>query len=878
MKQLTNFWAQWGLLGRLLSTVGLCILLGFGVQVYLSLDTSIEGQQQRHQQEMEEIMGVLSTLIAEQAIIGDYATIKQFLSSQVKKRQDVHKIVWDDGEGGLVSVDGVIQKSKAPGWFIHTLNLSKLHVKRNIHLAGTPYGSVEVKMTNIPAANRLWAQFLQHTINLLLVMFSVFLSMALILRVNLKTLQQLSLAADQFRKGDHSVRVKPAGARELNTAAKAFNNMANQSERLLTKLSANKQELHEQLIFNMELFDAVPIPLYYKDTEGVYLGVNRAWEIFFGISKDEVIGNTLFDIYPSGSDVAKHHYEGDKKLLSNIEEEQDYEIVLPDLPGGDRYTLFSKAVYHDTNGNVRGIIGAITDLTKNRKSEQKAQAALLDKHEAEAASRAKSSFLANMSHEIRTPLTAIIGFSESLLDDDITMQERIHATETIVRSSKHLLQVINDILDLSKIEANKLEIVKAEFALMDTLLETQSLVSMSARSKGLNFDIKYHWPLPGLLFSDELRLKQILINLCNNAIKFTEKGSVSMYVTYDAETGMMHFDIVDTGIGMSEEQLGKLFNPFVQADESTTRKYGGTGLGLYVSRQFANCIEGDISVNSKLNEGSCFTLHIKTGDVADASLLTEMPDKSSLNQPVVISINKDSVQGRVLLAEDNIDNQRLISLYLNKLGATVTMADNGEAAVQQARQGVFDLILMDMQMPVMDGIMATSLLRETGYTGPIIALTANAMQEDVSSYLAAGCNQFLAKPIERSSFNTVIQQYLEPASELSTATLSPIVSELLKEGSDFQDLVLSFIDQLPERLAALDSAISKHEWSSLGKQLHDLKAVSGGYGYPEMSNIVAQMEFILARKNYQSIVDMMEELHKLEDRMIAGVEGLIDKK
>ncbi|MDH5393584.1 MAG: ATP-binding protein [Gammaproteobacteria bacterium] len=868
MAQLRDFWARWGLLHRLLLTVGLCILLGFGVQVYLSLNTSTEEQRQRHQQEVEELIGVLSTLIAEQAIIGDYATIKQFLSSQVKKRQVVQRITWNDGEGGLVSVSGRMQQEIAPLWFVELLNLPKFHVQRDIQLAGTPYGNIKVSITNVPAANKLWYQFLQHTFNLLLVMLSVFISIALVLRVNLKTMQQLSLAADQFGRGDHGVRVHAAGARELHTAAQAFNNMANQSEQLLTQLRASKQEVLEQLNFNMELFDAVPIPVFYKDTDGIYLGVNHAWETFFGISKDEVVGKTLAHIYPPDSDALKHHYHADQKLLNRHEDNQRYEITLPDLPGGEHYALFSKAVYHYTDGQIRGIIGAITDLTKIRQSEQKAQAALLDKYEAEAASKAKSSFLANMSHEIRTPLTAIIGFSESLLDESLTMQERVHATETINRSSEHLLQIINDILDLSKIEANKLETEQTEFALMEMLAAVQSLVSFSARSKGLSFNVQYHFPLPEKVCGDALRLKQILINLCNNAIKFTEEGGVSLSVSYKATTGMLCFDVEDSGIGMSPDQLSKLFNPFVQADESTTRKYGGTGLGLYVSRQFANCMHGDISVKSQLNKGSCFSLQIKTDEIDNVTFLTELPELLVNKYANIKADTGKAVEGRILLAEDNKDNQQLILFYLSKLGATVSLAEDGEVAVQKAMQEQFDLILMDMQMPVLDGFMATRQLREAGYTGAIVALTANAMQEDIDKCLSLGCDQFMQKPIERSSFNAIIRQYLAPATEQAHA--EPLLSHLLKDGPEFLDLVLSFIHQLPARMNSLFDAISRHDWQLLSQLVHDLKAVSGGYGYLEMSDMAARLEFILARNNYQSVTRMMRELNALADRIIAS--------
>ncbi|MDH5516882.1 MAG: ATP-binding protein [Gammaproteobacteria bacterium] len=868
ISQIKKFWAARGLQQRLLLTVGLCILFGFSVQVYLSLNTSVHEQRQRHQQEIEELIGVLSTVIAEQAIIGDYATINQLLSSQVKKRQDIKTISWDDGEGGLVSASSGTLQLKAPDWFVALLDLPKYTVQRNIRLAETPYGEIKVLLTNIPASNRLWFQFLKHSLNLLILMISVFLSIVLVLRVNLKTLQRLSLTADQFRHGEHSVRVNAAGARELRTAAHAFNNMANQSEQLLTELSASKQELLEQLNFNMELFDAVPIPLFYKGSDGVYLGVNHAWEVFFGITKYDVVGKTLSHIYPAGSDVLKQHYMADQKLLNKFEENQSYEIVLPDLPGGDRYTLFSKAVYHYTDGQIRGIIGAITDLTKTRESELKAQAALLDKYKAEAANKAKSSFLANMSHEIRTPLTAIIGFSESLLDSGISVKDRMKASETINRNSGHLLQIVNDILDLSKIEANKLELEKTEFYLMDVLAEIHSLAGFSASSKEIDFDISYEFPLPEMLCTDQLRLKQILINLCNNAIKFTDKGGVSLLVRYKADSEMVCFEISDSGIGMTSEQLSKIFNPFVQADDSTTRKYGGTGLGLYVSRQFANCMQGDISVKSQLNKGSCFTLYIKTGDRNNTALLTEVP-VMLLSRYTDIKIDEDTkVQGSILLVEDNKDNQRLISMYLNKLGATVSLAQNGKIAVEKAMSNEFDLLLMDMQMPVMDGFTAASQLRQLQYSGPIVALTANAMQEDVDKCLAAGCDQFLAKPIDRDRFNAVIRQYLDVALEKNSA--DPLYSHLLDEGPEFIDLVLMFIEQLPGRMNCLTEAIYSSDWTLLAKLVHDLKSVSGGYGYLEMSDAAARMEFLLKSKNEQSVTIELEQINTLAERIIAS--------
>lgn len=871
VQNLSTYWARWGLLGRLLLPVGLSILFGFGAQVYLSLQSSIAEQYQRHQQWGTELGEVLSPLIAEQAIIGDYATIKQLLTSQVEKRNDLQNISWLDGVGGSVSVSGPDQRILAPGWFIRMVDVSTLHLTHDISLAGTPYGKLELAITTIPALNVLWADFLQHTLNLLLIVAVVFVMIALILRNNLKTLRHLSSAADQLRDGNYAVRIPPAGARELRTAVEAFNNMANRSEQLLADLIASKQELREQLYFNVELFDAVPIPIFYKDKDGIYLGVNRAWEAFFGRTRQEILGRTLFDIYTQDASIARQHFTADQELLGSPSK-QRYEILLPGLPDGDRHTLFTKASYSGTDGNVRGIIGAITDLTEAKCAEQKAQAALLDKHAAEAASETKSSFLANMSHEIRTPLTAIIGFSETLLDRDTPMQDRVHAIETIIRSGKHLLQIINDILDLSKIEAGKLDITNSGFSIIETLSDTQALVSLLADGKGIEFKVDYRWPLPEQINSDPLRLKQILINLCNNAIKFTEKGSVHLTVNYYAAINKLQFEIIDTGIGMTQEQIKNLFNPFSQADVSTTRKYGGTGLGLYLSRKLAKCLGGDINVTSTAGKGSCFTLIIDAGDIEGKALLNAVPKAAEVLRLNPAHTEMSTVQGRILLAEDNPDNQQLISLYLRKRGALVTVAENGEIAIPLAMQGDFDLVLMDMQMPVMDGVTATRRLRAEGYAGPIVALTANAMQEDVDKCLAAGCNDFLGKPIDSTRFHEIISHYLDTAGEQFTA--NSLTSLLLEQEPGFADLVMNFIHRLPQIISEIEEAYTQTDWPQLKQLLHKLKGIAGSYGYPQISETAAHMEFELAKKNKNGLPVMLNELNSVADRIYAGAKLL----
>lgn len=384
------------------------------------------------------------------------------------------------------------------------------------------------------------------------------------------------------------------------------------------------------------------------------------------------------------------------------------------------------------------------------------------KQEAEAANRTKSAFLSNMSHEIRTPLTAVIGFSESMLDADQSMQERIEAIHTINRSGKHLLGIINDILDVSKIEAKKLGTEKIDVALFTLLMDVYNIMHLQAETKHLAFRIDYAFPLPGTIATDPLRLKQVLINLCGNAVKFTEKGGVIVRVRYQREGNRLVFEVHDSGIGISAEQQQRLFNPFTQAESSTARRFGGTGLGLYLSRLLTQALGGELALSSAPGQGSCFTVDVDAGAAAPSSLVRQAP---SLAPAAVTSQTPISARysGRILLAEDNADNRRLITLYVKRLGAELAYAEDGGQAVAQASIEPFDLILMDVQMPVMTGIEATQKLRALGYGGPIVALTANAMRSDEDACLNAGCDAFLSKPIDKQRFAEVVAQYLTPA-------------------------------------------------------------------------------------------------------------------
>lgn len=381
---------------------------------------------------------------------------------------------------------------------------------------------------------------------------------------------------------------------------------------------------------------------------------------------------------------------------------------------------------------------------------------------AESSNHAKSEFLANVSHEIRTPMTAILGFAERLLEPDLTSADRTETVETIRRNGEHLLNLINDILDISKVEAGKMEVERIPCAPDQIVGEVLASMQVRAQAKALALGVRYDGPVPRQVTTDPTRVRQVLINLAGNAVKFTERGSVDITVRYrEGEKTVLEFEVADTGIGMTDEQAESLFRPFTQADTSMARRFGGTGLGLALSRRLAQLLGGHVElVGTVLGEGSRFRLAVPVAPVEGVEMI-ESPDLLQLRREKVCQRSSRCLPSscRILLAEDGPDNQRLISVILRKAGADVTIVENGEAAVKQAlAEGdtPFELVLMDMQMPILDGYEATRQLRKAGYTRPIVALTAHAMAHDRQKCLEAGCDDYATKPINRDRLIAVV--------------------------------------------------------------------------------------------------------------------------
>ena len=481
------------------------------------------------------------------------------------------------------------------------------------------------------------------------------------------------------------------------------------------------------------------------------------------------------------------------------------------------------------------------------------------KDAAECANRAKSEFLANMSHEIRTPMTAILGYTDLLMDDSRAADERKMFLATVRRNGEHLLQLINDILDLSKIEAGRWVMDLEPCHLPSTVADVASMMRPRAEQHGNNLEVRYMGPMPETIHTDAARLRQVIVNLVGNAVKFTENGSIRIGASFlphwRSDQSAVSVAVTDTGIGISPESLQRLFQPFMQAETSTARRFGGTGLGLAISHQIVTALGGELSVRSVLGEGSTFTVTIPTGDIAGVQLL-ESPGEVICEDEASArwTPNAGVLRGvRILLAEDSIDNQVLLRAVLGSVGAEVEVVENGRMAVERVKTDTFDVVLMDMNMPEMDGYEATRRLRDYGYRRPILALTANAMSGDADRCLAAGCDVHLAKPIDRKQLILAVSQYAPPETGQTGALMkspAPAVSPGPRDGivSQFADdpqlagVLPGFVQRLSSQLEALCNALDEERLEDTERLAHRLKGAGGSYGYPTLSEAAKSLE------------------------------------
>ena len=523
---------------------------------------------------------------------------------------------------------------------------------------------------------------------------------------------------------------------------------------------------------------------------------------------------------------------------------------------------------------------------------------------AQASSIVKSEFLANMSHEIRTPLNGILGFTDMLLREDerTSEEDRTQWLGVIQSSGKHLLQLINNILDLSKVESGEIDLEMTPCDPMSILADLASVMRIHATDKMIDLTIKSDGRLPKSILTDQTRFRQILTNLVANAVKFTDQGSVTIRPSLqsDGQEGdgqeemTLVIEIIDTGTGIPPEKLETIFDPFSQADNSITRRFGGTGLGLTISRQLADKLGGSLTVSSTPGVGSTFTMSLPIGKASEIEYQENFQSEALRGTHTRTSEQStaDRLNGHVLLVDDGETNRQLIGVILQRAGAQVTTANNGQEGFDLAMDQAFDLILMDMQMPIMDGYTASTRLRQQGITTPIIALTASAMISDRPRCLDAGCSDYLTKPVDIEELINYAAKWMNQSSapvanekhdqqdqheehvEDAEHDQSMLISSLPMDDPELRTIVCNYIQTLPEQLREIEQAGAEMDLSRLAKSVHKLIGSGGTVGIDPLTEAAIELEEHLLREDFTQVTRSIAQLGQVIEQAMRGVEHI----
>lgn len=631
---------------------------------------------------------------------------------------------------------------------------------------------------------------------------------------------------------------------------------------------------------------------------------NQSFAALLGCEPDSLLGRSAASLSwaaEDGQPIARR----DLPWLAQLQrgaDGADGMIMLRDGHGALRMFVLNCAPVQGARGKPNGVFISLNDVTEIERNKVLLHQA---KDDAEAASRAKSEFLANMSHEIRTPMNAILGFTELLKRGyHRDQQDSAKFLDTIHSSGRHLLDLINDILDLSKIEAGQMEMELLACQPHLIVREVVEVLSARAAEKGLTVSVEARGAIPATIRSDPARLRQVVTNLLGNAIKFTERGTVRivMHLERSGAAPLFSIDVSDSGIGIAADKLGSIFEAFVQADTSVTRRFGGTGLGLAISRRFARALGGDIVVSSVPGEGSTFAIRVACGPLDGVSMLSPgqiMDDEATRLAAPGQSHWLFPVGQRVLVVDDGPENRELIRLVLEECGIAVDQAENGKEGMEMALAGDHGLVLMDMQMPVMDGYMATRLLRRQGYAKPVFALTAHAMKGFEQEVTEAGCSGYLTKPVDIDRLLAAIAGVLggrlaggarsdemapPPAVPvpvpLDGAALPPLVSRLA-DRPRLHSSIRKFTSRLASQLDAMDAAWRANDLAELAALAHWLKGAAGTVGYDAFTEPAAELETWITAQDSAAIAASLRQLRDLQARIVepeAPAEQLIEDK
>ncbi len=592
------------------------------------------------------------------------------------------------------------------------------------------------------------------------------------------------------------------------------------------------QRLRDQQFYTRSLIESNIDALMTTDPSGIITDVNKQMEALTGCTRDELIGAPFKDCFtdPARAEAAINRVLSEKSVT-------DYELTARARDGKQTVVSYNATTFYDRSRTLQGVFAAARDVTERKRVEAELQQAKAD---AESASRTKSDFLASMSHEIRTPMNAIMGIADLLAKTSLT-PEQDNFVQIFRRSGDNLLNLINDILDLSKVEASQLDLEQTGFALGDHLDKVMEMVAGRAQEKGLTLTCEIAPGVSNDLLGDPTRLRQVLLNLLGNAIKFTETGTVSLTVHPDPDLAVptaLRFQVTDTGIGVAGNKLARIFERFTQADSSTTRRFGGSGLGLTISKRLVELMGGRISVTSIVGKGSVFTFSVPF-EVCAASA-------RAISAPVGAGPAVALPRLRILMAEDSPDNRTITLAYLEETPYRIDVAETGKAAFEMFRTGDYDLILMDRQMPVMDGLSATRAIRAWEKANnltptPIIALTASALKGDRETCLAAGCTAYLTKPIKQEALLQAIVDF----SALAQAVLARRVkAEALSQppGPRVAARVPAYLESCRQNVVDIRDALDRADFSTATVLGHNLRGSGGAFGFQHITDIGAGLE------------------------------------
>ncbi|MCA8996281.1 MAG: PAS domain S-box protein [Planctomycetaceae bacterium] len=591
-------------------------------------------------------------------------------------------------------------------------------------------------------------------------------------------------------------------------------------------------------------FEQAAMGIAHVGVDGTWLKVNHKLCEILGYSSAELAKMTFQDVtHPDDLDE-------DLRLVQRVinNDITDYSVEKRYIrkSGDVVWVNLTVSLLRNDDGTPNHFVSVVEDITERKRV---AEQVLIAQRQANEANRAKSDFLAHMSHEIRTPLNGILGFAELLKRGVGTPSQQRSHIQTILSSGRHLLTLIDDVLDLSKIETGNFQLAREPVSPHQIISEVMSILRVRAQEKCVSLEAEWMTATPEFIHTDAARLRQILMNVVGNAIKFTEEGQVRVRASIDQDSPEPRFvvEVSDTGIGIPPDRLQAIFEPFCQADSSITRRFGGTGLGMTISRKIARELGGEITVSSEVGLGSTFRISVSTGPLEGVEMSVSPRSEALHDSHATFQLPSTSLSGiRVLLAEDGQANRELIQLLLEDADAEVTVVVNGRDAVNAVRSRPFDVVLMDMQMPILDGYSATRRIREDGQELPIIALTAHAMRGDADKCFEAGCSGYLTKPIDLTELLVAIFQAAEsssrksPPSSRETASwedsavevaLKEIRSTLPVHQPAISRIVSAFVQQLFEKLDEMQEALRHQDDNRLGELAHWLKGSGGTMGF-----------------------------------------------